>query len=240
MKPGLSGEFREGSPTAPRGRKYSCDGKCSGKKRCDVCKKSGRLSRADALTPLEYLSACELGIQRNDSNYVRGYIHTLQIREDKKCGKSGIPANAKCKKGGGNANTVGKVALTAGAVAGAVAAARNPSVRRAVGEAAWNARLKATPVTRQVNRAATATRQAAQRGARTASVVARRKVGPVARRATATAQRTVRAGDVMARRSVGLGGRRAVQSAAATARRGARTASVVTRRRVGSLRRRLR
>lgn len=228
MKPGLSGEFREGSPTAPRGRKYSCDGKCSGKKRCDVCKKSGRLSRADALTPLEYLSACELGIQRNDSNYVRGYIHTLQIREDKKCGKSGIPANAKCKKGGGNANTVGKVALTAGAVAGAVAAARNPSVRRAVGEAAWNARPKATPVTRQVNRAATATRQAAQRGARTASVVARRKVGPV------------RAGDVMARRSVGLGGRRAVQSAAATARRGARTASVVTRRRVGSLRRRLR
>lgn len=249
LKPGLSGELREGAEDSPRGRQPGCGGKCSGKKRCDKCKSSSRLTRGDALTPLEYLSACELGIQRNDSNYVRGYLRTRQIREDKKCGKSGIADNKKCNKGGGTigagtASIVGKVAFAAGAGVGAVALARNPAAQRAVGNAAWKARVGTAPIRRQIaeqaGQAATAARAAAQRGARTANVIARRKVAPAARAAAASAQRGIRAGDVMARRSVGRGGRRTAQQAVSTAQRGARTASVVGRRKFGQLRRRLR
>jgi hypothetical protein len=55
---------------------------------------------------------------RKDSEYVK--------REDKKCGNSGIPDNAKCSKKS-TARTVAKVAATAALVAGGVAAVKSRS-----------------------------------------------------------------------------------------------------------------
>ena len=68
-------------------RKATCDGSC-GKK----------MDRNDALTPQEYLAACDLGIQGRSRTYIRARLDAAK-RLDKKCGASGIPDNAKCTKG---------------------------------------------------------------------------------------------------------------------------------------------
>jgi hypothetical protein len=117
---------------APHGNK--------GKKPCAACMKKGknkgscgcdRGGKMDAaLTPMEYLDACELGIQNRSRAYVRG---VLGVREDKKCGASGIAEGKKCNKGvvgsvksalgSENAQTGLKVAAVAGGIAaGAVGA----------------------------------------------------------------------------------------------------------------------
>lgn len=67
--------------------KAACDGNC-GKE----------MDRTDALTPQEYLAACDLGIQGRSRSYIRARLNTAE-RLDKKCGASGIPDNAKCTKG---------------------------------------------------------------------------------------------------------------------------------------------
>ncbi len=76
----------EGCGCGGRKGKASCDGSC-GKK----------MDRNDALTPQEYLAACELGIQRRSRAYIRARLDST-ARLDKKCGASGIPDNAKCTK----------------------------------------------------------------------------------------------------------------------------------------------
>jgi hypothetical protein len=53
----------------------------------------------DALSPQEYLDACDLGIQNESKAYIRARLDT-QARIDKKCGGSGIADNKKCNKGG--------------------------------------------------------------------------------------------------------------------------------------------
>lgn len=68
-------------------RKAKCDGSC-GKK----------MDRNDALTPQEYLAACELGIQGRSRSYIRARLDAAE-RLDLKCGKGSISQGEKCTKG---------------------------------------------------------------------------------------------------------------------------------------------
>ena len=72
---------------------------CKGKKgaKCDGNCGSMR-KRGDSLTPLEYLDACELGIQDRSPTYIRARIDTAE-RLDLKCGKGSISEGEKCTKG---------------------------------------------------------------------------------------------------------------------------------------------
>ena len=76
-------------------RKAKCDGSC-GKK----------MDRNDALTPQEYLAACDLGIQGRSRSYIRARFDATE-RLDKKCGASGIADNKKCLIGSGGASGQG-------------------------------------------------------------------------------------------------------------------------------------
>jgi hypothetical protein len=64
-----------------------CDGNCG-----SMCK------RSDSLTPLEYLDACELGIQDRSTAYIRARLDAAE-RLDLKCGKGSISEGEKCTKG---------------------------------------------------------------------------------------------------------------------------------------------
>jgi len=68
-------------------RKAKCDGNC-GKK----------MDRNDALTPQEYLTACELGIQKRSRTYIRARLDAAE-RLDLKCGNGAISEGEKCTKG---------------------------------------------------------------------------------------------------------------------------------------------
>ena len=87
------------------------------------CDKGGKMDAA--LTPMEYLDACDLGIQNRSRAYVRG---VLGVREDKKCGASGIAEGKKCNKGvvGSVKSALGsedvQTGLKVAAVAGGIAA----------------------------------------------------------------------------------------------------------------------
>lgn len=70
-----------------KGRKGKCDGSC-GKK----------MDRNDALTPQEYLAACELGIQGRSRAYIRARLDSA-ARLDLKCGKGSISEGERCTKG---------------------------------------------------------------------------------------------------------------------------------------------
>jgi hypothetical protein len=72
-------------------RKAKCDGSC-GKK----------MDRNDALTPQEYLAACDLGVQNRPRSYIRARLDAAE-RIDQKCGASGIADNKKCRIGSGGA-----------------------------------------------------------------------------------------------------------------------------------------
>lgn len=77
----------EGCGCMGKGRKGKCDGNC-GKK----------MDRADALTPQEYLAACELGIQGRSRSYIRARLDATE-RLDLKCGNGAISKGEKCTKG---------------------------------------------------------------------------------------------------------------------------------------------
>ncbi len=132
-------ESEEGEYPAKRGRKRSARGPkrtkapmdaeggcCSEKKghgKCSACASgkpcSGTMDascgtqRGDsALTPQEYLAACDLGIQDRSRSYIRTRLtvmdsltpSTVQLRTDagsRKCGNSYIPANKQCRAGAG-------------------------------------------------------------------------------------------------------------------------------------------
>ena len=68
-------------------RKAKCDGSC-GKK----------MDRNDALTPQEYLAACDIGIQGRSRSYIRARLDAA-ARLDLKCGNSSISEGEKCTKG---------------------------------------------------------------------------------------------------------------------------------------------
>jgi hypothetical protein len=105
-----------------------------GKKPCAACAKKGKKKGScgcgkggkmdAALTPMEYLDACDLGIQNRSRAYVRG---VLSVREDKKCGGSGIAEGKKCNKGmAGGAQSPGDGKLgTRGKIGAAMSIAGN-------------------------------------------------------------------------------------------------------------------
>ena len=70
-----------------------CDGNCGGAMR----------KRGDAaLTPHEYLDACDLGIQDRSRSYIRARLDAAE-RLDLKCGKGSISKGEKCSKGAATA-----------------------------------------------------------------------------------------------------------------------------------------
>jgi len=129
------------------GRKGKCDGNCGSMRK-----------RSDSLTPLEYLDACELGIQDRSTTYIRARLDAAE-RLDLKCGKGAISEGEKCTKGaaqkvqpkqarGGSRvrglKTAAKIAGAAALIGGAAymqqTAKRNTDLRRALDPAA---RMKA-------------------------------------------------------------------------------------------------
>ena len=72
---------------AGKSKKCSCDGGCGSYKKMD-----------SALTPHEYLAACDMGIQDCSRQYIRSRLDAAE-RLDKKCGNSGIAENKKCNVG---------------------------------------------------------------------------------------------------------------------------------------------
>jgi hypothetical protein len=127
---------------------------CKGKKgaKCDGNCGSMR-KRSDALTPLEYLDACELGIQDRSPTYIRARLDAAE-RLDLKCGNGSISEGEKCTKGaaqrvqpqqrGGSKvrglKTAAKIAGAAALIGGAAymqqTAKRNTDLRRALDPAA--------------------------------------------------------------------------------------------------------
>lgn len=73
---------------------------CGGKKgaTCDGNCGSSMKKRSDALTPQEYLAACDLGIQGRGRSYIRARLDS-QKRLDLKCGNGAISQGEKCHKG---------------------------------------------------------------------------------------------------------------------------------------------
>ena len=102
-----------------------CD--CRGKKGCKCDGNCGSMrKRSDSLTPQEYLTACDLGIQDRSTTYIRARLDTAEARNDLKCGNGAISEGEKCTKGTaqkvqpkkpGKARTI----ASAGAVLGGVA-----------------------------------------------------------------------------------------------------------------------
>ena len=87
--------------------KQPMDGECGckGKKgaKCDGNCGSMKKDRADsALTPHEYLDACDLGIQDRSRSYIRARLDAAE-RLDLKCGKGSISKGEKCSKGAATA-----------------------------------------------------------------------------------------------------------------------------------------
>jgi hypothetical protein len=137
----------------PMDAECGCGGKKGGK--CDGNCGSMR-KRGDSLTPLEYLAACDLGIQDRSTSYIRARLDTAETRNDLKCGKGSISEGEKCTKGpaqrvdpnnkkptrttGGSRvrglKTAAKIAGAAALIGGAAymqqTARRNTQLRRAV------------------------------------------------------------------------------------------------------------
>ena len=88
------------------GKKGStCDGGCASKRK-----------RSDALTPQEYLTACELGIEQRSRSYIRARLDAA-ARLDLKCGNGSISPGEKCTKGA--AQKARQPGATGGGIAGA-------------------------------------------------------------------------------------------------------------------------
>jgi hypothetical protein len=91
------------------------------------------MKKMDSLTPQEYLTACELGIQDRSTAYIRARLDAAE-RLDLKCGKGAISEGEKCTKGPAQKvqpkkptkfrNSGAKKALVAGAVIGGAALLR--------------------------------------------------------------------------------------------------------------------
>ncbi len=79
-----------GCDGAKKGKKCTCDGSCGGYAK--------KMDRNDALTPQEYLAACDLGIQGRSRSYIRARLDAVE-RLDLKCGKGAISPGEKCGKG---------------------------------------------------------------------------------------------------------------------------------------------
>lgn len=94
MDGGMYGKKPMDAECGCKGKKGAkCDGNCGGAMR----------KRADsALTPHEYLDACDLGIQDRSRSYIRARLDAAE-RLDLKCGKGSISKGEKCTKGAATA-----------------------------------------------------------------------------------------------------------------------------------------
>lgn len=94
MDGGMYGKKPMDAECGCKGKKGAkCDGSCGGAMR----------KRGDAaLTPHEYLSACDLGIQDRSRSYIRARLDAAE-RLDLKCGKGSISKGEKCTKGAATA-----------------------------------------------------------------------------------------------------------------------------------------
>ena len=94
MDGGMYGKKPMDGECGCKGKKGAkCDGSCGGAMR----------KRADsALTPHEYLNACDLGIQDRSRSYIRARLDAAE-RLDLKCGKGAISKGEKCTKGAATA-----------------------------------------------------------------------------------------------------------------------------------------
>jgi hypothetical protein len=120
MDGGMYGKKPMDGECGCKGKKGAkCDGSCGGAMR----------KRGDAaLTPHEYLDACDLGIQDRSRSYIRARLDAAE-RLDLKCGKGAISKGEKCTKGaatqvnpqaqGKGSNTALKMAAAGGLVIGA-------------------------------------------------------------------------------------------------------------------------
>jgi len=104
---------RKRSPKGAKNTKAPMDAECgickSGKSCSCKAKKDGGCGsygkRGDALTPQEYLAACDLGIQDRSRTYIRARLDTAMnltpstVRADLKCGNGSISQGEKCTKG---------------------------------------------------------------------------------------------------------------------------------------------
>jgi len=90
MDGGMYGKKPMDAECGCKGKKGAkCDGNCGGSMR----------KRGDAaLTPHEYLDACDLGIQDRRRSYIRARLDAAE-RLDLKCGKGAISKGEKCTKG---------------------------------------------------------------------------------------------------------------------------------------------
>ena len=90
MDGGMYGKKPMDAECGCKGKKGAkCDGSCGGAMR----------KRGDAaLTPHEYLDACDLGIQDRSRSYIRARLDAAE-RLDLKCGKGSISKGEKCSKG---------------------------------------------------------------------------------------------------------------------------------------------
>lgn len=94
---------RKRSAKGAKKTKVPMDGEgcgCGGKKgaTCDGNCGSSMKKRSDALTPQEYLAACDLGIQGRSRSYIRARLDAAE-RMDLKCGRGSISKGEKCSKG---------------------------------------------------------------------------------------------------------------------------------------------
>jgi hypothetical protein len=120
MDGGMYGKKPMDGECGCKGKKGAkCDGSCGGAMR----------KRGDAaLTPHEYLDACDLSIQDRSRSYIRARLDAAE-RLDLKCGKGAISKGEKCTKGaatqvnpqaqGKGSNTALKMAAAGGLVIGA-------------------------------------------------------------------------------------------------------------------------
>jgi hypothetical protein len=103
MPKGKGGTNRKRSAKGAKNTKAPMDGDCGcgGKKgaSCDGnCGSYAKKDRNDSLTPQEYLTACELGIQNRSRTYIRARLDATE-RLDLKCGKGSISEGEKCHVG---------------------------------------------------------------------------------------------------------------------------------------------
>jgi hypothetical protein len=134
------------STKAPMDAECGCGGR-KGKAACDgTCGSSAKkMDRNDALTPQEYLAACDLGIQGRSRSYIRSRLDATE-RLDKKCGASGIADNKKCTKGSGGPNKMLGTLAAATLIGGSIAVSNEIDRRK-------QQELKAKDILNKVNAA---------------------------------------------------------------------------------------
>lgn len=110
MDGGMYGKKPMDAECGCKGKKGAkCDGNCGGAMR----------KRGDAaLTPHEYLNACDLGIQDRSRSYIRARLDAAE-RLDLKCGKGSISKGEKCTKGAATAVEKQPISIRKGVKAGA-------------------------------------------------------------------------------------------------------------------------